>query len=972
MNSRIVLRRILPVVVAVITVISVVWIRRGPDVESAQRDVRRLYQRGDYELAEQAASLLLDRDPGLEEVRFMAADSAAHTGNNKRAMEHLSLLKSTQHETALKASLQMADLAHYRIFDLRGAESAYRSALQLDPDNVQAHEGLIRLFAVCGRRREAIPLLLHLVQVGQASDLLTIAARGSGAINDPEFLQQAHAAYPNDSRALVGLAMLADRSGNSSAAIDFCRKAVAAQPDFVPAIVDVGQYLLTAESFEELDEWERNLSPACLEFAEAWRVRGYLAEHHGNLPDALSDFLEAARRGPELKDVQHRLSRLFQKAGDTDAAKVFSDRLLLIQKLETQQDRMFSAGPGDVEVLIATVAMFRDLGRLWEACGWTQMGLINLPNSAELQQLAEELNAETAGLPLELAATSANPAFRYTASSYSLPIVVPTLGDDVPGTSDTQTVFSFQDDAANVGLRFSYINGVSGPTTHRMFEFTGGGIGVCDFDHDDFPDLFFSQGGLWETRGTGADANDRLFRNVCGQGFVEVTAAGIRESQFGQGVAVGDPDGDGFSDLFVANIGQNALWINNGDGTFTDHSDRVRDTASDNTWTTSALFADLNRDGAADIYAANYLGAPDVIERICRSDDGHPKACIQVHFDCVTDSLLLNDTGGGYQNASEQLHAFDAGKGLGVIAWSAAGDGRLSVFVANDTTPNMFLNFGSGDDPVVQEQGFASGLAVNAQGKSEGCMGIAAGDLNYDGLTDLLVTNFYNESNTFYQAVDGTSFDDATASVRLAAISVPMLGFGAQFVDANLDGALELVVANGHVDDLRREGKPYQMPTQFLQFRNGAFEECRPEMLGEYFTRNHLGRSVVSLDWNVDGRPDLAIGHLSEAYALLTNTSPDPGNFVTLKLIGIKSSRDPIGASVSCRLDGRLIVRQLTAGDGYHASNQHELLLGCGSLTQIDALTLQWPSGGTQVLQNIPASGRFVVREGEGKCYSLP
>ncbi len=972
MNSRIGLRRIVLVAVAVMTVITVVWIRRGPDAESSQREVRRLYQRGDYELAEHAASVLLDRDAGLDEIRFMAADSAARTSNNERAMEHLSLLKSTQHEITLKASLLTADLGHYRNFDLRGAEAAYRSALQLDPDNVQALEGLIRLFAVCGRRREAIPLLLHLVQIGHASDLLTIAARGSGAINDPEFLGQAQSAFPNESRTLVGLALLADRSGNSAAAIDYCRKAIAVEPDFVPAVVDLGQYLLTAERFEELDEWQRLLSPECLEFAEAWRVRGCLAENRGDLSNALEYFLESARRGPELKDVHHRLSRLFQKAGDTDAAKVFSDRLFLIQKLETQQDRMFTTGPGDVDVLMTTVAMFRDLGRLWEAYGWTQMGLNDQPNRPELQHLNVELRSATEGLPLELVALSVNPAVRYSASSYSLPKVASTRRQDVSVTSDAPAVFSFQDDAVNAGLRFRYINGVSGPTTHRMFEFTGGGIGVFDFDHDDFPDLFFSQGGLWETRGTGSDANDRLFRNVRGRGFVEVADAEIIESQFGQGVAVGDSDGDGFSDLFVANIGQNALWINNGDGTFTDQGDYVRDTANDNAWTTSALIADLNRDGAADIYATNYLGAPDVFERICRSDDGHPKACIPVHFDGAGDSLLLNDNGGGFRNASHKLNSFDAGKGLGVLAWSAAGDGRVSVFVANDTTPNMLLNFGSGDDPVVHETGFASGLAVNAQGKSEGCMGIAAGDLNCDGLTDLILTNFYNESNTYYQAVDGTSFEDTTSSVRLAPISVPMLGFGTQFVDANLDGALELIVANGHVDDLRREGKPYHMPTQFLQFRNGVFKECPPEMLGEYFLRNHLGRSVASLDWNIDGRPDLAIGHLSEPYALLTNTCPDSGRFVALRFIGIKSSRDPIGVSVSCKLNGQLIVRQLTAGDGYHASNQHELLLGCGSLKQIDTLTVRWPSGESQVLQNVSTNGRFVLREGEGRAYPMP
>ena len=972
MNAHITLRRLLVVIVPITAVIMVVWLKRSPDAESQQQEVRRLYLRGDYELAEQEASILLNGDPHLDEVRLMAADSAAHTGNPALAMQHLDLLKSKRRDVLLQASLLTADLAHYKLFDLQKAESAYNATLLIDADNVPALEGLVRLFGVCGRRREAIPLLLRLVQLHHSSDLLTIAARGTGSIHDPEFLRKAEAAFPGNTGMLVGLALLASRSGQLTESIDLCRRAVAIDPGFNPAIVDLGQYLLTAERFVDLEVWERQLTPETLDFAETWRVRGYLAEHQGHLPHALDYFLQAAKRGPDLKDVDYRLSQLFHKAGESDTAKIFSDRLLQIQQLEIQQDRMFTAGPRNMPEWIQTVTQLRGLGRLWEALGWTQIGLHYQPSSFELRALFAELDTETSNLPLELVAASHNPALRYSAKNYSLPIVPPAQRQPAKSRDDQRSSFSFRNDAAEAGLRFRYTNGVTGPTTHRMFEFTGGGIGVCDLDLDDSPDLFCSQGGLWETRGTATDANDSLFRNLQGDRFVDVTAAaGIREAQFGQGVAVGDLNEDGFPDLFVANIGQNDLWFNNGDGTFSERSDLVTD-ATGNTWTTSALIADLNLDGAADVYAANYLGGADVFDRICRGDDGSPQACIPSHFDGVRDTLLLNTQDGAFQNRSDTLLAFAAGKGLGVLAWSPRGDGQPSVLVANDTTPNMLLSFGHSSDPVVEESGFASGLAVNAQGKSEGSMGIAAGDLNEDGLSDLLVTNFYNESNTYYQAVDGTSFEDATAAANLVEVSMPMLGFGTQFLDANLDGSLELIVANGHVDDLRSAGKPFQMPTQFFQYIQERFEELPAKGLGDYFTQNHLGRAVVTIDWNLDGYPDLAIGHLLEEYALLTNTCPKSGSVLTLRLIGVNSSRDAVGATVSFHSGDRTFTRQLTAGDGYQASNEKKILFGMEGIDTVELMTIRWPSGRVQEFRDVPMPNRLAILEGRSTLLWLP
>ena len=206
----------------------------------------------------------------------------------------------------------------------------------------------------------------------------------------------------------------------------------------------------------------------------------------------------------------------------------------------------------------------------------------------------------------------------------------------------------------------------------------------------------------------------------------------------------------------------------------------------------------------------------------------------------------------------------------------------------------------------------------------------------------------------------------------MADATFKLLGFGTQFFDANMDGVLELFVANGHVDDLRQKGKPYAMPPQFFRQRDGVFQLSEAVHLGDYFQKNHLGRSVASLDWNRDGLPDVAVGHLAEPYALLTNTSLVTGNGVAVRFVGKTSERDAIGVTVSYQIGGRTMTRQLTAGDGYQSSNQRQLWLGCGETTRVESLSIVWPSGKRQTTTNIPVGIRCVIREGDAGHFELP
>jgi hypothetical protein len=515
-----------------------------------------------------------------------------------------------------------------------------------------------------------------------------------------------------------------------------------------------------------------------------------------------------------------------------------------------------------------------------------------------------------------------------------------------------------------------------------MFEFTGGGIAVLDFDLDGFPDVFFTQGRPWPFDKGPFDkghfdqkvaaAGDRIFRNHGGTRFTDVTPrAGFQKPGFGQGVAVGDVNADGFPDLYVAHIGANQLWLNNGDGTFGDVTQAagVRGDADD--WTTSCIMADLSGDGWPDIYVANYVTANDVFERVCRRGDGAPKICMPFDFDARPDHLWISDGMGGFTEAGPQaVDVAGPGKGLGVAAWDAYASGRLSLLVANDTTPNFFFvsetvfETSENGRPRLRDRGFETGLAVDGEGKAKGCMGIALGDVNDDGRLDVHITNFLNESSTFYQSRPDGTFDDRTRESGLQSQTADLVGFGTQFLDADLDGRLELFMTSGHIDDFRAQGKPYKMPPKLFRWSSQRFVEIHAKGLGPYFQEKWLGRSAVRVDWNRDGRDDLIVGHLFDDAALLTNTTATDAGYLAIRLVGAQSNRDAIGTTVEIRIGQRKMFRQLTAGDGYQASNERRLIFGLGDAHEVDEVVVRWPSGTVQQFSNVPASCELQLTEG--------
>jgi len=945
--------------------------------ELLQQALTRLLAR-DFETAERLAEQAWQLNPQLGEAALLVGDCAAKRRQANRAIEWYEKVPQSAKRLRRDALWKAAQLASGDgTYQLSHAEQLMREILEINPQDAEANAAIVGLLSIFGRLPEAVPFVLRQLSLDQSTSNVFLLSRDRAGVKSRGTLDEAFSVTPRDPNIQLGMAWETMLAGRDAESIERLQRLVQSHPKFVRAWEVLGRQLWDASRFDELREWQQKLPPEVDDSAEVWRVRGHLAEQEGHVPGAIRCFGESFRRAPEPIVVALRLTRLLDVADERELAGRFQELVLRMQRLDDAMNRYFHGeGLLPVDDALSLITALEDVGRLWEAYGWCLEALQRHPQNRQLLQRRLDLRAKVRGLPLVKTNPVASPLLTVDWSRFPLPSVSPSVLKNVPTSNSDEpepSTLAFREDAAAVGLQFRYMNGVDQEPARRMFEFTGGGVGVLDFDVDGFPDAYFTQGSRWPNDLKQTEFLDRLFRNIDGSRFADTTASsGIVESSFGQGVSIGDVDADGFPDVYVANIGGNRLLKNLGDGSFADVTEISG--LESTSWTTSCVVADLSGDGLPDVYDVNYVTSRDVFDRVCRRPDGGPALCAPFDFDPQDDRFWLNLGDGTFRDATREVFgAVPEGKGLGALVWSPDVAGRLNLFVTNDTTPNFL--FVSEHQPTsgttaacnqFQERGLASGVALNADGKATGSMGIALGDVDGDGRSDLLITNFYAEPNTlFLNRVSGL-FEDRTKPLRLEAPSLNALGFGTQFVDFDLDGTLELFVANGHVDDLSRSGKPYEMHPQVFRMdaTRRMFEDVPARSLGPYFEGLWLGRAVARLDWNRDGREDLLVGHLQRDSALLTNMSVTRGGSLAIRLIGVESNRDAVGAIVRATIGGRVFVRHVTAGDGYQASNERRIVIGVGMAERIESLRIEWPSGREQTFDAVSVGESLVLVEG--------
>ncbi|HZW30638.1 MAG TPA: CRTAC1 family protein [Isosphaeraceae bacterium] len=518
--------------------------------------------------------------------------------------------------------------------------------------------------------------------------------------------------------------------------------------------------------------------------------------------------------------------------------------------------------------------------------------------------------------------------------------------------------FRFVDIQPDSGVDFVH---VSGMTPEKLFPTANGsGVALFDADGDGRLDLYFATGNRLPLSSAPA-ASNRLYKNLGGGKFRDETErSGLGFRGYCHGITVGDIDNDGDPDVFLSNYGGDALYLNHGDGTFSEIG-RAAGIFRPGTWSSSAAFLDYDNDGDLDLYVSRYGDWQyPRDDRFCGDEARQIRRyCPPMTLAMVKHTLFRNNGDGTFTDVTDTAGVGRTdGHGFAAVAADLNGDGKTDLYVANDKDPHfLFLNHGDGTFHDATEE---SGAAFDIEGRAQSGMGVDAEDVDGDGRPELFITNFANEYNTLYRNLGRGYFVDATANFGLAVDSLPWIGWGCILADLDNDGWPDAVVANAEVDDNAESlGQPigYHEPPELYHNRGGSHFRLANRGAGAYFEGRHLGHGLAVGDLDDDGDLDLVINHKDGPPAILRNDTTAPHHWIRLDLIGTRSPRDAIGARVEVAAGGRVIHRLKKSGQSLMSSHDPRLLVGLGESPVVDRVTVRWPSGAVSTLDR-PAVGR--------------
>jgi len=538
------------------------------------------------------------------------------------------------------------------------------------------------------------------------------------------------------------------------------------------------------------------------------------------------------------------------------------------------------------------------------------------------------------------------------------------LAEAVPPAPREPSPFRFTDIARPGGVDFVHFSGV---TKERHYPTqNGSGVAIFDYDGDGRMDLYFATCTLLPL-GTAWKGPNRLYRNLGDGTFRDETeSSGLGFAGFCHGIIVGDIDNDGDPDVFLCNYGPNVLYLNEGQGRFVDISHAAGiDRPS---WSSGGAFLDYDGDGDLDLYVTHYMLWDPQHPRTCPDEKGKYFYCDPSKLDPAPDHVFRNDGGKFVEVTKEAGFTDPDGRGLGVIAADFDGDGRVDVYVANDGTAKyLFLNRGHWR---FEEVAQSAGVAGNAEGGFQASMGVAFGDVDNDGLPDILVTNFYGETSTYYHNLGDGLFADRTAASGLGAATRYLLGFGTALFDYDNDGILDSLTTNGHVND-NRPFFPYAMPALLLAgTREGRFLNVS-EHAGGVWSAPHVGRGLAVGDLDNDGRIDAVILPQNEPLIFLRNRT-ESGHWLTLQLEGTTSNRDAVGAVATVSTaDGHRRRAWRVGGGSYQSAGDPRLHVGLGAADRVTLVEIRWPSGRVDQFHDLPVDAAYHLREGDPAPHPL-
>lgn len=572
----------------------------------------------------------------------------------------------------------------------------------------------------------------------------------------------------------------------------------------------------------------------------------------------------------------------------------------------------------------------------------------------------------------------------------------------------------FEDMTSSSGIAFTYRNGVEAGLT-TILESLGGGVALLDYDGDGLLDIFVTGGGGFG----GSDTKTikglpgKLYKNLGGFRFEDVTAAAGLERLannepwfYTHGAAVADYDNDGWPDLLITGYGRLALFHNVSDGRggrrFEDVTERAG--LTDKLWSTSAAWGDLDGDGFPDLYVCHYVNWSFANNPVCKDyiRQTRPDVCAPKMFQGLPHTLYHNNGDGAFSDVSDRAglqiprseaaykllghldqeardrlwradRDKDYGKGLGVLIADLDDDGRPDLYVANDTSGNfLYMNRGSGH---FEQTATASGVAYDNNGRPTGSMGVDAADYNRSGLLSLFVANYQDEAHGLYRNRGRGQLLHSSHAAGIAAIGLAYVGFGAGFLDFDLDGSEDLFISNGHVVYfppppsnvkqlpvlLRNLYRPGDAP-HAVRFENDSAKA------GRYFQIPHVGRGAALGDLDNDGRTDIVLNPMNEPVAVLRNCAGNGHHWLGVQLVG-RPYRDAVGARLELEAAGQKLVRAIKGGGSYLSGNDRRVVFGLDDKAHIDQLTVRWPSGKKQTWQGLEIDRYWTLVEGDSEPH---
>ncbi|MFG0289542.1 MAG: FG-GAP-like repeat-containing protein [Rhodopirellula sp. JB044] len=797
---------------------------------------------------------------------------------------------------------------------------------------------------------------------------------------------------PRDKRPLIAEARVRFDDGDLDRAAEILQQILQDAHDDAPSLALLCRVFVDDGRDNEFQQLVADVPESIQDHAFYWLALGDWCQKQNQPTHAARSYWEAVRRDDAIRESWLKLSMSLalvgQQHGLTDEQiNALDSRVRLLTRFRHLRARFVKAGKTSSNDLVEMAIVQKQLGRLWYAEAWLSIAT-TLPGDGT--QRAKQVRDETVKLlrrdtPWQL--VNSHPEVNIDLSHLPLPVIGSAVNERKP-TSSHPTVavadpgnIQLENQAERRQLRF---HGRTGDELHQPgimhYQTLGCGGGAIDYDLDGWNDIYLvAAGGKPSQRDS---IENSLWRNLEGTLDNVTSASATGDPGFGQGVAVGDVNEDGFPDLLVLNYGPNVLLINNGDGSFSDESHRLDQKVSSVEWSSSGAIADLDGDGLNDLTILNYGQGLDPVTKECRQEStALVRACSPLMFPGARDCFLQGSLTGEFTDQTDNWSANPdvLGRGLGICVGSFDSQPGLDVFIANDLTSNHYWSRATGNAFGLRESAVLRGLGSSERSPGQGSMGMTAADLDRDGDVDFFITNFLGESNTYHEQVNNGLWRDQTTTQGLHASSLPFVGFGTEVIDFDNDGHLEIVITNGHIDTYPGEdAAPYaQLPLVYQRRPAGDYQLVTDRIQGEYLQTPHVGRALWTVDVNRDGLTDFVVTHQTEPVALLVNQTEDTGNWIEIQLSGRQCSRDAIGSVVHASIANTRWTIPMTSGDGYLCSNEKVIRIGLGKRGILDdqhkscEVTVCWPDGTHQTFQSLAINRAWLLTEGDPNAFEL-